>query len=258
MVASGPAHRTSPAPFGSRRVCSASSRTRARVSPMSWTSGPGSGSRSGTRRLTGALETHVHPLWRCRMRSFIGSTLVVVGLTVLPSLTLAQRRAPARTDTHAGAQYEFGVDLGADYAKPSSVNGVSTSGGIELLTPVDIRVGFRSRGKLMWEPRVSLGMTTWGGATRDMIGLGVSGLYAMDPSGHSSGMYLTGGAGLVLVNNRFYNGTNPSIGGGGGFRKPFGSAAGRYELGFPYDTKKNAYLPATIPIGGRVGLSLWH
>src|SRR5256885_778280 len=98
-------------------------------------------------------------------------------------------------------------------------------------------------------------MTTWGGATRDMIGLGVAGLYAMDPSGHSSGMYLTGGAGLVLVNNGFNSGTNLSIGGGVGWRKPFGSAAWRYELGFRYDTKNNAYLPATIRIGGRVGLS---
>jgi hypothetical protein len=150
------------------------------------------------------------------------------------------------------------VDLGADYAKPSSVNGVSTSGGIELLTPVDIRVGFRSRGKLMWEPRVSLGLTTWGGATRDMIGLGVAGLYSMEPGGHSAGMYLTGGAGLVLVNNGVNSGTNFSIGGGVGWRKPFGSAAWRYELGFRYDTKNDAYLPATIRIGGRVGLSLWH
>ncbi|HYS20258.1 MAG TPA: hypothetical protein VEO73_04135 [Gemmatimonadales bacterium] len=192
------------------------------------------------------------------MRNLIGSTLVVVGLAVLPSLAPAQRRATARTDAHAGAQHEFGVDLGADYAKPSSVNGVSTSGGIELLTPLDIRVGFHSRGNLMWEPRVSLGLTTWGGATRDMIGLGVAGLYAMSPTGHSSGMYLTGGAGVVLVNNGFASGTNVSFGGGVGWRKPFGSAAWRYELGFRYDTKNTAYLPATIRIGGRVGLSLWH
>jgi|SRR5713101_3579582 len=187
------------------------------------------------------------------MRSFIGSTLVVVGLAVVPSLVLAQRRAPARTDTHAGAQHEFGVDLGANYAKPQNI-----SGGIELLTPVDIRVGFRSRGKLMWEPRASFGLTSYGGATRHTIGLGVAGLYAMDPAGHSSGMYLTGGAGLVLVNNGFTSGTNFSIGGGVGWRKPYGSAAWRYELGFRYDTKNDGGLPSTIRIGGRIGLSLWH
>src|SRR2546427_1436131 len=34
-----------------------------------------------------------------------------------------------------------------------------------------------------------------------------------------------------------------SIGGGVGWRKPFGSAAWRYELGFRYDTKNDAYLP---------------
>jgi hypothetical protein len=187
------------------------------------------------------------------MRSFIGSTLVVVGLAVLPSLTLAQRRAAARTDAHAGAEHEFGLDLGADYAKPQNI-----SGGIELLTPVDIRVGLRSRGKLMWEPRLTFALSTVGAGTVYTIGPELAGLYAMGPGGHSSGMFLSGSVGLGLAKFGATSGTNFSFGGSVGWRKPYGSAAWRYELGFRYDTKNDAYLPATIRIGGRVGLSLWH
>jgi len=187
------------------------------------------------------------------MRNLIGSTLVVVGLAVLPSLAPAQRRATARTDAHAGAQHEFGVDLGADYAKPSGV-----SGGIELLTPVDIRVGLRSRGKLMWEPRLAVLLRSVGGGTVYTIAPGLAGLYAMGPGGHSSGMFLSGSVGLGLAKLGATTGTNFWFGGSVGWRKPYGSAAWRYELGFRYDTNNDAFLPATIRIGGRVGLSLWH
>jgi hypothetical protein len=185
------------------------------------------------------------------MRRLIGSSLLVLGIAAVPSLASAQRRAapPAR----AMAQHEFGVDVGLDYAKPDNV-----SGGIEIFTPVDVRVGFRTSGKLMWEPRVSFALTTWGGATSHNIGLGIAGLYAMSPTGHTSGMYFSGGAGVVLVGGGGTSGTNLSLGAAIGWRKPYGSGAMRYEIGIRYDTKNDAFLPATIRIGGRIGLSLFH
>jgi hypothetical protein len=188
------------------------------------------------------------------MRSFIGSTLAVVGLAVLPALTLAQRRAAARTDAHAGAQHEFGVDLSADYVSPSG-----GTGGIEILTPVDVRIGFHSKSPLMWEGRLNFLLSSVGGAgTAYAISPGVAALYAMGPGGHSSGMFLSGGAGLVLAGSPAVSGTSVSLGASIGWRKPYGSGAFRYEAGFRYDTQNNALGPATFRIGGRVGISLWH
>jgi hypothetical protein len=54
------------------------------------------------------------------------------------------------------------------------------------------------------------------------------------------------------------SGTAFQVNAGVGWRKPYESAAWRYELGFRY-TSDNAKLgPSSIAIGGRVGISLWH
>ena len=185
------------------------------------------------------------------MRSFIGSSLLLLGgLSVIPSLLIAQRRAaPA-----GGARHEFGVDLGAAYTKPKNIDG-----GITIGTPLAVRVGFVSRSKLMWEPRLTLDFSTVGGTTTYLLTPDVNVLYAMAPGGNRNGMFLTGGAGLIFGNNGVNSGTAFSVNGAVGWRKPYGDAAWRYELGFQYSTESTKLgLPSAISIGGRVGLSLWH
>jgi hypothetical protein len=186
------------------------------------------------------------------MRKLIGSTLVVLlGLAVLPTLLTAQRRGAAPT---GGAKHEFGVDIGVAYTKPENV-----SGGITIGTPLDVRVGFMSRTKVMWEPHVTLNFSTVGGSTTYLFTPGVNVLYSMTPGGHRNGMFLTGGAGLVIGDNGVSSGTAFSLGGAVGWRKPYGTAAWRYELGFQYTSSSTKLgLPSTIQIGGRIGLSLWH
>src|SRR2546428_578545 len=79
---------------------------------------------------------------------------------IRPALLIAQRRAaPA-----GGARHEFGVDLGAAYTKPKNIDG-----GITIGTPLAVRVGFVSRSKLMWEPRVTLDFSTVGGTTTYLL-----------------------------------------------------------------------------------------
>jgi len=184
------------------------------------------------------------------MRKLIGSSLLLLsGLLVLPAMLIAQRRAAA-----GGARHEFGVDLGAAYSKPKNIDG-----GLTIGTPLDVRVGLVSRSKVMWEPRLTLNFSTVGGTTAYLLTPDVNVLYAMAPGGNRNGMFLTGGAGLIFGNNGVSSGTAFSVNGGVGWRKPYGDAAWRYELGFEYSTESTKLgLPSTINIGGRIGLSLWH
>lgn len=181
------------------------------------------------------------------MRKLIGGVALAVMLLPLPAA--AQRRAT----TASGAKHELGVDLGVAYVKPQNI-----SGGIVIVTPVDVRFGFvPSSGNMMWEARGSLQFSSVGGNSTYLISPGVNVLFANSPGRHRNGMYLTGGAGLVLGDLGGGSGTAFSLNAGVGWRKPSGSAAWRYEVGFQY-TSENANLgPSTIAIGGRIGISLW-
>ncbi len=191
------------------------------------------------------------------MRKLFGG--IVVAALALSVTTAAQ--AQRRTTTSAsmgGAKHELGVDLGAAYVS-SNLTGVS--GGIVIVTPLDLRVGFVPRsGKIMWEPRLNLNFSTVGGSTTYLLTPQMNLLYANSVGGHRRGMYFTGGAGLVLGNNGTTSGTAVKLEGGVGWRKPYESAAWRYEVGFQWVSSSTALGLAAdyIAIGGRVGISLWH
>jgi hypothetical protein len=175
---------------------------------------------------------------------------------MLLSLPVAAR-AQRRTMAAGGATHEFGIDVFAGYVKPDG-----TDGGIALVTPLNIRVGLVKAGKIMWEPRFSLDFSTVGGTTTYDLAPGVNLLYARSPGGHRRGMYLTGGAGLDLLDQGATSGTGFLLNAAIGWRKPYGSGALRYELGLQWSSeiKDGAAViqPSTLSIGGRFGISLWH
>jgi hypothetical protein len=167
----------------------------------------------------------------------------------------AQRR-PAQQQRRPAvptARHEFGVDLGAAYVKPDG-----TDGGIEIGTPLELRLGLVTANKLMWEPRLALGLSTVGGATTYAFEPGVNVLYPLAPGTHRRGMFITGGAALALMDFG-QSGTQLSMNAGVGWRKPWGNAAWRYTLGFEYLFENaDLGLGSEIRIGGTIGVSLWH
>jgi hypothetical protein len=185
------------------------------------------------------------------MRKLFGGMVLAALALSLPATAHAQRRATAAS---GGATHEFGVDLGVAYVKPQNI-----SGGIRILTPVDVRIGFvPSRGNMMWEGRLSADINTVGGTTRYLLSPGVDVLFSNTPGGHRRGMYFGGGAGLVLGDFGAGSGTAVQLHAGVGWRKPYESAAWRYEMGFQWQSDNAKIGPSAISIGGRVGISLWH
>src|SRR5258705_13403546 len=142
------------------------------------------------------------------MRKLFGGMVLVALVLSLPAAAHAQRRAAAPM---GGAKHEFGIDLGAAYTKPSGV-----SGGIQILSPLDIRLGIVSRGELMWEPHVSLSLNSVGGTTIYTFTPGVNVLYSTKPGGHRRGMFFTGGAGLVFADLGVASGAAIQLNGGVG------------------------------------------
>ena len=186
------------------------------------------------------------------MRKLFGG-LVLAALT-LSVTTAAQAQRRNTGASMGGAKHEFGVDIGVAYQKPSGIDG-----GIVFGTPLDVRVGIVSPGKMMWEPRLQLAFNSVGGNTAYAFRPGVNVLYSNTPGGHRRGMYFTGGGALLLADAGGGSGTAFSLNGGVGWRKPYGSGAWRYELGFQWTSESTDLgLPSTIEIGGRIGLSLWH
>jgi hypothetical protein len=191
------------------------------------------------------------------MRKLLGGmVLAVVALTLPASAQAQQRRSAAAAPS---AKHEFGVDLSAAYVSP---NADGVDGGISLITPVDLRVGFvpRAGKKMMWEPRLALNFNTVGGSTSYIFTPQLNMLYSNSSGGHRRGMYFTGGAGVVLGDNGTESGTAFKLEAGLGWRKPFGSAAWRYELGIQYvsEAPELGLFADYIAIGGRIGISLWH
>jgi len=185
------------------------------------------------------------------MRKLFGGLVMAALALSLPATVSAQRRAAAPM---GGAKHEFGIDVGVAYVKPQNI-----SGGILIQTPVDVRIGFvPSRGNMMWEGRLTAAINTVGGTTRYLLTPGVDVLFSNTPGGHRRGMYFGGGAGLVLADGGGGSGTAVQLHAGVGWRKPYESAAWRYEVGFQWQSDNANIGPSTIAIGGRVGISLWH
>jgi len=187
------------------------------------------------------------------MRKLFGGMALAALALSLTTVAQAQRRTTTSAPM-GGAKHEFGIDVGVSYVKPQNV-----SGGIVIETPVDVRFGFvPSRGNMMWEGRLTAGINTVGGTTRYLLTPGVNVMFSNTPGGHRRGMYFGGGAGLVLADGGFGSGTAVQLRAGVGWRKPYGSAAWRYELGFQWQSDNANIGPSSIAIGGRVGISLWH
>ena len=188
------------------------------------------------------------------MRKLFGGMVVAALVASLPAAAHAQRR----TMDAGGARHELGVDVGVAYVS-SNITGVN--GGISIITPLDVRFGFVPRsGKMMWEPRASLQFSTVGGTTTYLFSPQINVLFANSTGGHRRGMYFTGGAGLVMGDGGAGSGTALKLEGGIGWRKPYGSAAYRYEFGvqFVSSSAELGTFADYIAIGGRIGLSLWH
>ena len=185
------------------------------------------------------------------MRKLLGGMVLAVVALSLPASAQAQRRAAAAS---GGAKHEFGVDIGIAYVKPDGVDG-----GIAIQTPLDVRLGFVTPKKMMWEGRLNFSFLTVGGNTAYTFQPGVNVLFANSPGGHRRGMYFTGGGGLLLADLGGGSGTAFTLNGGLGWRKPWGSAASRFEVGLKWTSESTDLgLPSTVEIGGRVGISLWH
>lgn len=188
--------------------------------------------------------------------------LMVAGAALAPT-ALAAQRPPARPAARTAAapavvKNEFGVDLGLAWVSPDVGDSRFRIG-----TPMDVRIGFVSRGRLMWEGRVGLAFDSEGlGDAAYAFTPQVVALYSMKPTRHRAGMYVFGGGGLNFVSIGLpaaEAGTTFSLGGGVGTRKRIGSAALRFEGGLRFDTEDSgAGMPSQFSIGGRVGISFWH
>ncbi|HEV8265799.1 MAG TPA: outer membrane beta-barrel protein [Gemmatimonadales bacterium] len=189
------------------------------------------------------------------MRKLIGTALLAAGVLVTPSLAVAQM-------AHAGAKHEFGVDLGIAYSKPDGGDGMVLIG-----TPVDLRVGFVSQGKVMFEPRFTFSFNSKGGIDTTTFEAtsaytftpGVNVLIAMGTGGHRAGMYVTVGAAYDIVDLGDFSASQFSINGGIGSRSAYGSGAFRPEAFIRYDLENTSDgIASALTFGVRLGLSLWH
>ncbi|HTI06297.1 MAG TPA: hypothetical protein VL549_13385 [Gemmatimonadales bacterium] len=191
------------------------------------------------------------------MRKLFGGMVFAAVVLALPSMAQAQRRSS--TMSMGGAKHELGVDLGVAFVSPNYTGG---SSGINIQTPLDVRFGFvpKAGSKMMWEPRLSFTFSTINGTTTYIMAPQLNALFANSTGGHKQGMYFTGGAGLVLGDLGGGSGTALKLEGGIGWRKPYESAAWRYEVGVQYVTSSTELGPFAdyIAIGGRIGISLWH
>ena len=186
------------------------------------------------------------------MRNLIGSTLVAVSLVTVPALATAQR-AGAQHGGIGGATHELGVDLSAVYSHEPFTPSVNH---FLIATPVDVRIGFVSKGNIMFEPRVAVLFDSKDpntGQSAYVLTPDINVLYGKD---HKKGMYFTAGAGLDLMHP---GGTQFGFNGGVGTRSPYESGAIRLEAFVQYKFKNTSKgLPNVLDIGARVGLSLWH
>jgi len=170
------------------------------------------------------------------MRKLIGTTLLVAGVLLTPSLAVAQS--------------EWGVDVGIVYSKPSASPGV-----FQIGTPVDVRVGLKSAGQMMLEPRFTFLFASGSGSTLTLADLGLNLLFG---SNHRSGMYLTAGGALTFASGGGNSATGFSVNGGVGTRSGTGNGGTRIEGFVRYDLESiDLGRPSTLNIGARIGMSFW-
>lgn len=177
-------------------------------------------------------------------------------LLVAPAVAMAQHDMSAMGHD---AKHELGVDLGIVYAKPSGGDGV-----IQIGTPVDVRIGFVSSGKLEVEPRFAFSYASGGGNNAYSFRPDVNLLFGLGADKNKKGPYVTVGAGVDLTHLKISGAGSASasqfsINGGIGTRAPYESGAFRLEAFTRYLFKNTSKgLPNTLDIGARIGLSLWH
>ncbi|MGH2609627.1 MAG: hypothetical protein ACRDHF_11150 [Tepidiformaceae bacterium] len=193
------------------------------------------------------------------MRKLIGSVVLAAALVTLPAVAAAQ--------AHGGgaAKHEFGVDLAFAYYSPSDLGGFSFEKGVQIVTPVDLRVGFVSGEKLTIEPRLSFLFDSKGGVDTTS-GEATSG-FVLTPKlsvlygfqGNKAGPYVRVGAGINLVDGGSESASQISFHGGLGTRTGYGSGTFRPEFFVQYLLKnEDKGLPNEFQIGALLGLSLWH
>lgn len=183
------------------------------------------------------------------MRKLIGSAVLVAAVCAIPASAHAQRRAAAA----GGPKHEFGIDAVVAYSKPEGADGQ-----FSIFTPVDIRVGFMTAKKMMWESHLGLFFTS-GGVDGYDISVGLNAVTPLGRGTHRSGPYWTAGAAINLVDDGTDSGAILSLNGGVGKRSPYGSGASRLT-GFVSYSFENTSLavPSILSFGARIGLSLWH
>ncbi|HVM43154.1 MAG TPA: hypothetical protein VMT77_06590 [Gemmatimonadales bacterium] len=180
------------------------------------------------------------------------TTMVTAALLAMPAAAVAQGMTTR-------PEHELGVDLSLVYQSPSGGNGV-----FRVMTPVDVRLGFVSSGRMSFEPRFTLDFASSSGTTVYNIGPDLNLLWKLGP-GHGPhnlmGPYLTAGVGTNIISfgTGGSSGATLTFNGGLGTRIPWGPGAFRVE-GFVAYTPKNTSLgaPNTLSIGARGGISLWH
>ncbi len=190
------------------------------------------------------------------MRTRIGAVAVISGLVLVAGSARAQ-------GTVSG--HEYGVDIGMEFQNVSSLAGTGSTTLFRAMTPVDVRVGFPSTTPLSLEGRFIFDFNSRGfGANASYyLGPDVNLIYRLGGARGPMGPYLTAGLGIAIANAPSAGGTSsglvPSLNGGIGTRIRAGTGAWRLE-GFLAYAFKNAHLgsPATLSIGARIGLSLWH
>lgn len=156
------------------------------------------------------------------------------------------------------AKHELGVDLGVVYSKPSGSDGVISFG-----TPVDVRIGFASSGKLEVEPRFTFFYASGGGDNVYTFTPDINLLFGLGKDNNKKGPYFTVGAGVDLAHASIGGVSGSSsqfnFNGGLGTRVPYESGAFRLEAFARYLLKNTSKgLPNQLDIGARIGLSLWH
>jgi hypothetical protein len=186
------------------------------------------------------------------MRKLIGSLRAALALVTVPSIAAAQHSMD-------NPKHEFGVDLGVVYSKPKGGDGVFSIG-----TPVDVRIGFVSSGKMEIEPRFTFNYASGSGNNAYIFTPDINLLFGLSADNNKKGPYVTVGAGVDLTHLKVSGlpGTSTSqfnFNGGIGTRVPYESGAVRLEAFARYLLKNTSKgLPNTLDIGARIGLSLWH
>ena len=188
------------------------------------------------------------------MRRLLAVAALASGCAIVPAAGWAQGAGGRATPHH-----EFGVDLAMVYQSPSGGSGV-----FRIMTPVDVRLGFVSTGKVSLEPRLVLNFASGAGSTAYNIGPDLNLLWKLGAGSgphRLMGPYLTAGAGVNIISlgSGSTSGATVTLNAGLGTRAQLGSGAFRLE-GFVAYTPKNTSLGTanTLSIGARAGVSLWH